>query len=183
MSETTPLQDLLSRNWNMGLSFRAYLDYSQKNVERMRDVYERTAVEDHLRDAIKGLGPEIRLLVLSGDWCGDCVANVPPIARLADLNLKIQYRILDRDRHDDLMQEFLTNGARSVPKVVVASGDMAKVATWGARPAECQAIMDQNKGKLPKEEIVPMIRAWYEKDNGRTLLKEIWALISGLTPS
>ena len=41
--------------------------------------------------------------------------------------------------------------------------------------------MDQNKGKLPKEEIIPMIRAWYVQDQGRTVLSEVWEAIRRLS--
>ena len=178
MSEGNSLQDLLSRKWNMGMTFRAFLDYSQKNVDKMKNVYQQTGIDPTVAEELKGLSREIRMLALGADWCGDAVANLPPIARLAELNSRLQLRIVDRDRHDDLMEQFLTNGAKSIPKVIVANGNMERFVTWGARPAACQAIMDQNKGKMPKEEIIPMIRDWYEKDKGRTVLFEIWGAIS-----
>lgn len=154
--------------------------FSHKNVARMREIHDKMTVDPQVAEEVKGFAMEARVLVLAGDWCGDCVTNLPPIARLAELNPKLQFRILDRDRHDDLMEHFLTNGARAIPKVIAATADFARIRLWGARPAACQAIMDANKGKLPKEEIIPMIREWYEKDQGQTTMKEVWGEIEAL---
>lgn len=177
MPDPNSLQHLLHLKWNMGLTWGAFLDYSQKNVEQMRANAAAAEIDPPLGAEAKALAKEARLLVIGADWCGDVVANIPAVARFAELNPKIQLRILDRDRHLDLMERFQTKGANSIPIIIAANADFSRHARWGPRPAACQAIMDQNKGKMPKEEIYPMIRQWYADDKSRTLLREVWSAI------
>lgn len=178
MPDPDSLQSLLHLKWNMGLTWPAFLDFSRKNVEAMRANAAKTEIDPALAERVKSFAHEARLLVLGADWCGDVVANIPSVARLAALNPKLQLRVLDRDRHMDLMKHFQTNGGNAIPIAIVSSGDFSRRVRWGPRPGPCQAIMDENKGKLPKEEIYPMIHKWYEEDKNRALLEEIWSGIS-----
>lgn len=171
------LVNLLSEKWNRGMSFDAFLDYSNKNVEAMREGFANVEIAPTIADEARGLGKRVRVLVLAADWCGDVVANLPAIARLADLGPSIELRVLDRDRHADLMAEFLTNGGMAIPKVIVAPTHMGKFSTWGPRPPECQKIMTENKGKMPKEEIYPLLREWYMNDKYQSAIREIFELI------
>ena len=135
-------------------------------------------------EEIKALDKDVRVLVIGTDWCGDVVANLPSLAKMADLNEKrLQLRVIDRDRHDGLMQHFLTNGGKAIPKVIIAAANMENHVSWGPRPADCQKIMVENKGKIPKEEIVPMIRDWYANDKFQTVQKEVWAAIKDVVGS
>lgn len=171
------LENLLTEKWNRALTFKAFVDFSQKNVDQMRENYEKTEIDQALSSDVKGFNKEVRLLAIGADWCGDHVANVPPMAKLCDLNPKIQLRVIDRDRNDDLMEHFLTNGAKAIPKIIIAAPHMRSYDTWGPRPAACQKIMSDNKDKMPKEQIYPMLREWYRNDKNQTTLREIWEKI------
>lgn len=179
MPATAPLQDLLQRDWNRALRWEPFLDYSLKNVDAMRAGHAAVRIDPALAEAAKARGAETRILVLGADWCGDVVANLPILARLAELNPKLQLRVLDRDRHLELMGRFQTAGGNAIPIAIVAPPDFSRFSRWGPRPGPCQAIMAERKGKMPKEEIIPLIREWYARDGGQTLLREIWAIIEG----
>lgn len=176
------LQSLLQDEWIKGLTFKGFVNYSQKNVEEFKKGYEAVEIPDSVAQQIKGIKSEVRLLMLGADWCGDVVANLPAIARLADLSPNIELRILDRDRHEELMNHFLTNGGKAIPVLIVTNGDMSEHRRWGPRPAECQRIMDENKDKKPKEEIYPMIRDWYMNDKYQTCLREVLEAIRDVVP-
>ncbi|MCH8334070.1 thioredoxin family protein [Candidatus Sumerlaeota bacterium] len=180
MSDSSELQNLLSRKWIAARCWEGFLNYSHKNVEAMTKGYEKTEIPPELAEEVKAWDGEARLLLIGADWCGDVVANAPAIARLADLNPKIQLRVIDRDTHDDLMQLFLTNGTKSIPKLILCPSGMGSHAQWGPRPSACQAIMTENKGNKPKEEIRDMLRAWYKQDKSQTVLKEIWEGIKAI---
>lgn len=174
MSKNGSLQRLLSEKWNQALTFEGFLNYSRKNVDAMRKNFEKTEVDPKLAEEVKAFEGKARILVIGADWCGDVVANLPAIARLAELSGNLQLRIIDRDIHEDLMKEFLTNGTKSIPKVVVCSSNMSHCSSWGPRPAACQTIMTENKDKLPKEEIYTLLRDWYMNDKNQSVMKEIW---------
>lgn len=173
MTTDASIQELLRKHWVAGSTWESFVFFARKNVERFKEVYNAAAVPDDLVGQITRLRPDIRILVIGADWCGDVVANVPAMARLSELNPRIQLRIVDRDRHEELMEHFLTNGSKSIPVAIIAPADFGEVRRWGPRPAACQAIMNENKGKLPKEEIYPLIRDWYANDKHRSLFTEI----------
>jgi hypothetical protein len=181
MSGAASLQALLGEKWVQARTWDGFVRYATKNVTGLKKVYEDARIPDDLVGWAGRLRMEIRLLTIGADWCGDVVANIPAVARLAELNPNLQLRIIDRDRHPDLMERFLTNGSKSIPVVIVARADFSDHRRWGPRPAPCQAIMKDNRDKLPKEEIVPMIREWYASDAHRTLLAEIAALIKEIS--
>ena len=173
MAEPDSLQPLLAEKWNQGLTWTAFLEYATRNVPQMRQSYDQTQIPADLAEKIEALRQPIRLTAIGADWCGDVAANLPAIARLAASDKNIELRVLDRDAHEDLMQHFLTRGGKAIPIVIISGADMAARQTWGPRPAPCQAIMDEHKGKMPKEEILPMLRQWYDRDKNQTLFAEM----------
>lgn len=177
MGNSGSLQKLLISEWVDGMTWPAFVRYAQKHVEEFQKGYEHVRIPDNLAQEVRDLKSEVRMLMIGADWCGDVVANLPAIAALADLNPLIELRIVDRDRHEELMNHFLTNGGKAIPVLIVANGSMSKHERWGPRPAECQKIMTENKDKKPKEEIYPMVRDWYMKDAYQTCLKEVWDVL------
>ncbi len=183
MTTESSLQRMLSDNWVRASDWDGFTRYAKKNLKEFRGVYNHAELPDNLVGWVNRLRREIRLLVIGADWCGDVVANIPAVARLSELTPRLQMRILDRDRHEDLMQHFLTNGGMAIPIVIISTADFREHRSWGPRPAPCQAIMDEKKGKIPKEEIYPLIRDWYHEDHHRTLYKEITDLIKEVSGS
>lgn len=116
-----------------------------------------------------------KLLVLSEDWCGDASNTVPVLARLAEAVPNVEMRILRRDENPELMDRWLTNGSRSIPKVIVLDPAFDPVASWGPRPGELQALVvgEKRKGEMPASEIYKEARRWYARDGGETTLGEL----------
>lgn len=177
------LQQRLLDHWVKGSTWEGFLTFARKNVKEFKGVFEHATVPDDRVGWVNRLRRDVRILVIGADWCGDVVANIPAIVRLCELNPKLQFRILDRDTHEDLMEHFLTNGGKAIPVVIIGPPDFSEIRIWGPRPAPCQAIMTENKGKMPKEEIYPKIREWYQNDRHRTLYAEITDLIRDVTGS
>ncbi|MDV7397606.1 thioredoxin family protein, partial [Arthrospira platensis SPKY1] len=114
--------------------------------------------------------------------CGDAAANIPMIMRLAEVNPHIELRLLLRDEHPEIMDRYLTRGARSIPKMVMyRAADMRELGTWGPRPAYLQEWLYRNKEsqELSQGELAEAFQKWYAKDKGQTLAEEILALAEG----
>ncbi len=75
------------------------------------------------------------------------------------------------------MNRYLTDGARSIPIVVVLDESGDDVAWWGPRPEELQAYFTAQRGSLEKGELYRDLRSWYVRDRGRTTLTEVLALL------
>ena len=96
----------------------AKLDATKINIQRYERIYRTTQLNNDLIQTIKSVtNPMVWYLIVEG-WCGDCAQIVPVIARIAELNNAIELKIVIRDENPEFMDAYLTNGGRSVPKLI-----------------------------------------------------------------
>jgi len=160
-----------------GQTFAEFLETAVANQELWRAVFARTRVPDEMVARVAALPGRWRLLVLLEDWCGDAVNTVPLVARLAMLVPNLELRVVGRDANPDLMDTHLTNGARSIPVVMVFDEDDVEYGWWGPRPAALQQWMMSEGMALPKEDRYREARRWYARDRGLTTLEEVVGLL------
>ncbi len=91
---------------------------------------------------------------------------------------KVQLRIVSRDLFPELIEEFATNGSKSIPKLIVLDNDKLNgvITTWGPRPEPAQQIMlnwKANKDSITWEEFEKSLHMWYTNDKGATTIKEL----------
>lgn len=153
-------------------TFAAYLGTVVKNAELWHGMYRTATVLPDAVERLRKAGNEFRLLVLSEDWCGDCVSVVPIVARLAE-QAGLDLRVLSRDANDDLMSGHLSSGTRSIPVVMVLGDDFTEYGWWGPRPAAVQRWYRNEGLLLPGPERSRRKRAWYARDRGRTTADEV----------
>ena len=108
-----------------------YLNY---NWDRQEQVHEAYAPSPTLRAAVQAIEEPQLWMVITEPWCGDSAFLLPVIAEAAALTDKVSLRILLRDDNLDIMDQYLTDGSRSIPKLVVFSEDGEERLTWGPRP-------------------------------------------------
>jgi hypothetical protein len=149
--------------------FPAYLGSITKHHELWQGMYRTAVVPADLVEQLGTAHADVRLLVLSEDWCSDCFSVLPVIARLAEV-AGIDLRVLPRDANLDLMDAHLSAGTRSIPVVMVLDADFSVRAWWGPRPA---ALQRWYRYEPPSPERSRKKRAWYARDRGRTVLAEI----------
>jgi len=115
-----------------------------------------------------------KLLVLAEDWCGDASNTIPVLAKLTDLAPGVELRILRRDEHPEVMDQYLTNGTRSIPIVIALDPEFREKGHWGPRPRVLQEwVLEQRRKGTPKDKLYPEIRRWYARDAGQTTLEEV----------
>lgn len=114
-----------------------------------------------------------KLLVIAEDWCGDASNTVPIIAKLAEMAPGLELRVIPRDENPELMDQYLTNGSRSIPIVIALGEDFEEIGHWGPRPTPLQTWVMANRGTTPKAELYPQVRKWYARDRGETTLREV----------
>jgi len=163
-----------------GFRWADYMQHSEKNLERFRENYEKTTLEPEDAGFFASIATPLKVLILAEDWCGDVVQSLPPIVRILEQSPSIAYRIFRRDENLDIMDRYLTDGSRAIPYLVFMDDGLNELARWGPRPDECQAIMRDNKGRIPMEEIYPRIRSWYRQHGNGPLVSEIRAVLEGI---
>jgi hypothetical protein len=155
------------------LSFQEFLASIQDHTHPWREFYHRARVPNDLLERARELQGRWYFLVLSEDWCGDGANSLPYLARLVEATPNLDLRILSRDDNPDLMDTHLTGEARAIPVVMVLDEEFQEVGWWGPRPAPLHEIFLREIRPLPKADRYPLLRAWYAKDRGRTVLEEI----------
>ena len=123
-----------------GMTYAAYKEQMTRNRERLEE-NERT-VELIAADLafFRALPEALKVVVITEDWCGDAIANLPVLARLAEASGKLELRIFLRDQNLDLADQYLKEGKyRSVPTIIFFTTDMHQLGVWIERPAKITA--------------------------------------------
>jgi hypothetical protein len=164
--------------WDQALPIERFIATSAvEHRDMWKGVYRLARVPDWAVHGPAG-GQIRRLLVLAEDWCSDGSSTVPVLARWASAVPGLELRILRRDEHLDLMDRYLTNGARSIPIVIVLDQEFGELGHWGPRPAQLQAWVMANR-ELPKPERTREIRRWYARDRGESAIRELMTVTPG----
>lgn len=178
----TLIDTLLAENKSTGPNqTESFLEYSKLNVHRMSRLDRTVKISPELQEAVATIDQKWTWLVISEGWCGDAAQNLPVINELAKLNDLIELKVILRDENLDVMDAYLTNGGRSIPKLVALKGEqLEELGTWGPRPAPVQERMVAFKADpqgLSKEDFNIEIQKWYAKDRTKTIQAEMLALI------
>ncbi len=146
------------------------------------NVYDQTyVVSDNLRDTIENAPDSIWLVIAKG-WCTDAAFSVPMMAAIEwALPKKIQLRIFLRDDNLELIDANLTNGGRSIPKLIVLDKDLEEMASWGPCPADLitQVTAWKEEG-LTMKQIIPKMHAWHDANAARCLQEELEMMLAAL---
>lgn len=118
-----------------GLPYDRYLRTgTDEQQRRWNQVHDAARLTDAQRELVGGFVREMKILVFSGIWCGDCVEQCPLIHRIGEANpAKIDLRFIERPRDAELIPELRINGGSRVPVVLFLSEDNQWCATAGDR--------------------------------------------------
>lgn len=157
------------------------IEYTKLNLHRTQRIGRTWRCPDELAAAIAAIEHPQVWLVLTEPWCGDSAQCLPVIAALASLNPLVQLRIVPRDAHLDIMDRYLTDGKRSIPRLVALASDGGELGLWGPRPRAAQAVFDEAKAAgLEKAGILEKLHLWYGRDRGAALSVEMLEFVRGL---
>lgn len=155
--------------------------YTKMNVQRMSRWDRRAELSDSLVDKLDNLDKEWIWLVITEAWCGDAAQNIPALVKMAEETDNIDIRFILRDQNLDIMDEYLTNGGRSIPKLICLDSEtLEEVGTWGPRPilAQQKAMEWKEDESISKEEWAKNLHKWYAKNRNQELQDEFEQLLS-----
>lgn len=159
----------------------AMLDYTRLNVQRMHRLDKVVQLTEALQEQLATVSTPWTWLVLTEAWCGDAAQSIPVMAKMADVSSFITLKLLLRDEHPEVMDAYLTNGSRSIPKLICLTEDLQAVGTWGPRPAPAQQLMTDFKEQHPDqgyEELAKEIQLWYARDRTQAIQQEFTELLA-----
>ncbi len=154
------------------------LKYLKLNYQRYLRILKTYRISDDLCDALGSIDREMWWMVITEDWCGDSAQTLPYIARMAECNSKIHLRFFSREENPELMEKHLTNGKRSIPKLISVDEAGDELFEWGPRPEPAAEIFREAQAAgLQKPEIQQRLHTWYFRDGGKTLEEEFRELL------
>lgn len=155
------------------------VDYSKLNHSRMKRLDKTTKLPQEIIEKVEAIKTPINWVVLSEGWCGDAAQNLPIINKIADLNDNINLRIVLRDEHPELMDKFLTNGGRAIPKLIHIEDDFSKIESWGPRPNVATKMVADYKAEHGSitPEFKKDLQVWYNKDKGLSTVEDMMAFL------
>jgi len=137
-----------------------YLDQMGTNKDSFVKFLGDIKIRPEDKKALESLGKKLKLMVITEDWCGDALYNVPVLFKLAEGNPSIETRVFLRDKNPDLMDQYLNKGMfRSIPVFVFFDESMNEVARLLERPSkmteELEAKMLEVRKALRVEKLLP----------------------------
>lgn len=159
----------------------ALVDYTKMNDRRMKRWDKTVKLSDNALERVKSYAKKITWLVITESWCGDAAHIVPVINKVAEQNDNIDLKIVLRDENEDLMNQFLTNGGKAIPKLIMIDNETNEVVhTFGPRPTLATEMVNVYKaqhGKLTPE-FKEDLQRWYNKDKGQSTVEDLVSLLS-----
>jgi hypothetical protein len=159
-----------------GLSAEQYTALLNDDQRKLHALYERRVeIAAETIDIIRSADVR-RVLIITEPWCGDSLAAVPVVTTLFR-SAGTDVRVVRRDEHPELIDQYLTRGGRAIPIVILLDEDDRELSHWGPRPEPAQAILEAHRsdladGRIERSEVLKKIRAFYAKDQGRTIVAE-----------
>jgi len=183
----TLVKQLVAENSSTGNEkTEALANYTKLNDRRMNRWDKTLKLTDEAKEATLKLHDHVTWLVITESWCGDAAHVMPVISKMADLNDNIDLKVVLRDENDDLMNQFLTNGTKSIPKMIMINDETGEVTdTYGPRPHVATKMVNDYKnehGKLTPE-FKEELQHWYNQDKGRGTIKDLTKMLCEVEPS
>ncbi len=155
--------------------------YSELNETRMHRLDKTIKITEENATVLKNLSKSYLWLVLTESWCGDAAQILPILNKMAlESNQKIELKLALRDENEELMNHFLTNKGKAIPKLIIldkATGNV--VGDWGPRPQGAIDLIENYKEKLSviDETAKANLQLWYLHDKGVSTQNEIIQLL------
>lgn len=187
----------LKKFWNDAISFEEYIkiseeratnnpdkndehqEYYELGLQRMSRALKTFKIDESQVNVLKTKDFAGKILIISEPWCGDASATVPAVCRFFEEN-EVPVKIFLRDKDTSLIEKFLTNGAQSIPKIIILNEDFSVKNSWGPRPKFGFELLQKFKSdpeNYPREEFYNDLQVYYAKNRGKDAINEILELL------
>ncbi len=180
------MKQLVEEDSNTGLEKNESLaEYTKLNDRRMNRWDKTFKISEESKAKLSHFNDNITWLVITESWCGDAAHIVPVLYKIAEL-ININFRVVLRDENLELMDQFLTNGGRAIPKLIMIDNVTGEVLnTFGPRPMEATKMVvdykEQHGAITP--EFKEALQVWYNKNKGQSIVNDIIEMLCKLEPS
>jgi thiol-disulfide isomerase/thioredoxin len=161
----------------MALPYQEYVDMLGNNLNIHELHYKKFSIDKKIAAKISGY-KRLIILIITEPWCGDSLALLPIIRKIAEVNGRWGIKILLRDSNLKIMDQFLSRGVRSIPIFLFLDDQGELLFRWGPRLEVTAQIFENHceqiaQGKIEKQDVIKKIRVYYAKDRGMKTLTEL----------
>jgi hypothetical protein len=163
---------LLTENKSTGnIQSEEITAFSSLNDRRMKRLDKTIKISDKTSIAMNTISQPQTWLVIAEGWCGDAAQNLPIIHKIAETSNLVNLKVVLRDDNEDLMNLFLTNGGKSIPKLVVLDKNNNVLNTWGPRPTIAAQMVANYKTEygVIDANLKQNLQVWYNKNKGENI--------------
>ena len=176
------IKSLLENNQTTGSNHsEAMIAYTKMNDSRMNRWDKKIHLGDEISVIVQKL-PRMNWLIITEGWCGDAAQNIPYVAKLAAENPAINLKLILRDENPEVMDSYLTNGAKSIPILIMMDENYHELAKWGPRPEPVQKMVMEAKNNPDLDQLllIESIHKWYAVDKMQTIESEFLELLKSI---
>jgi hypothetical protein len=158
------------------------INYSRLNDRRMKRLDNTIKISEETIQEFQKVKQPQTWLVLAEGWCGDAAQSLPILNKIASDTASIDLKIVLRDENLDLMDLFLTNGGKSIPKLIALDKDNNVLDLWGPRPTITTKMVlayKEKNGALDPQ-FKQDLQVWYNKDKGKSVQEDYVNLVATL---
>lgn len=157
----------------------AMFNYGKLNRQRMHRLEKTIQIGESLKDKARNVTRKMIWLIITEGWCGDAAQNIPVIEKIAAESLNIETRYVLRDENLELMDAYLTNNARSIPKLICLDAETLEVlGTWGPRAkAAMDYFYEMKEQGIEKPLMMENMQRWYLQDKEKSIQAEFENLL------
>lgn len=158
--------------------------YSSMNVTRMNRLDKTIKISIENISILQNLNSEYIWLIISEGWCGDAAQLLPIFNKMAShSNKKIEVKIVFRDENEELMNLFLTNKTKSIPKLIIIDKQTGNICNdFGPRPKGAASLINNFKREngVIKDEARAELQLWYLHDKGQSTQNEVIEIMEAI---
>lgn len=132
---------------------------------------------EEMLEIVRNIDEPQTWIVITEPWCGDAAHNVPFIEMISRENPLITVSYELRDSAPFRIEQYLTNGTKSIPKLIVQDDAGKDLLVWGPRPRDCQKLYSiLQKEQATFDRVKVDIQNWYNANRGVDLQRELTTL-------
>jgi Thioredoxin len=138
-----------------GMTYEAYKAQMTRNREQFEQNEKDVELKPEDVQVFRDLPQPINVMALAEDWCGDVVANVPVLGRLAQASngkLNVRIHLRDQEPGSQIMDQYLNKGQfKSIPTLVFLDGNFRELGVWIERPDSVTKLREERRQALYKQ--------------------------------
>jgi len=155
-----------------------YKQYYELGLQRMDRTLKKYVPDEEQLKELAAKNFDGKILIISEAWCGDASATVPALVKFFEGHNEVKIFLRDNDK--SLINQFLTNGTESIPKVIILDKDFNVKDSWGPRPKYGTELLMKHKADpegYPKDSFYNDLQLYYAKNRGKDAVQEILNLL------